>query len=626
MKIDKVKLKSKIPIDEYYQDQLGAPAKTYQNHMVYFCPFHNDEKTPNLAVYFDGSYKCFACDASGGDVFAFHQKRHNLSFPQALNELADKYAPELIQHNSNGNGRTQEIVAEYDYRDESGELLFQTVRYKPKDFKYRKPDGNGDWIWNLQGVRRVPYRLPELIASEGEIYVCEGEKDVDRLVDLGLTATTCPMGAGKWRHEYSEWLKDRDVVIIPDNDPVGREHAGKIACALHGLAKSIKIVSLPGLSEHGDVFDYLDQHTKENLLIEVEKTSFYESATSILERLETWNQIGAMDIKVEWLVDRLIPKGAITVLFGQGGVGKTWLMMDAALNIGNGSPFLNLKTLKTPVIFVDFENPLVTLNTRIKKLGKAENVFFWRSGNSDCKAPKLDSKEWDQYKLLPKDSLLIFDTLRASQGGDENASDSMAVIMNKLKELRDLGMTIVVLHHTSKNQNKLAKGSTAIVDLCDHVLGLWAVKNQEDDTNVEDDEIDEETVYRFGWKDKTRFEPYEVHLTLNPDRGFELAPDPEGKSLLEMHEYLEEHGPLKKTDFAKGVNKHLRIPEKKARKLIGRGDGRYWEIEGAGANNTKMVSIIRLGSLAPPIGPAKPPNRIETLEPQLNKGIYSETI
>ncbi|MEC4681516.1 MAG: AAA family ATPase, partial [Nitrospirota bacterium] len=470
------------------------------------------------------------------------------------------------------------------------------------------------------------YRLPELIASEGEIYVCEGEKDVDRLVGLGFTATTCPMGAGKWRDEYSEWLKDRDVVIIPDNDPIGREHAGKIACALHGLAKSIKIVSLPGLSEHGDVSDFLDQNTKENLLTEVKKATLYESATSLLERLETWNQIGAMDIKVEWLVDRLIPKGAITVLFGQGGVGKTWLMMDAALNIGNGSPFLNLKTLKTPVVFVDFENPLVTLNTRIKKLGEAENVFFWRSGNSECRAPKLDSEGWDQYKLLPKDCLLIFDTLRASQSGDENASDRMAVIMNQLKELRDLGMTIVVLHHTSKNQNKLAKGSTAIVDLCDHVLGLWAVKNQEDDTAVEEDEIDEETVYRFGWKDKTRFEPYEVHLILNPDRGFELAPDPEEKSLLEMQEYLEEHGPLKKTDFAKGVNKHLGIPEKKARKLIGRGDGRYWKIEGAGANNTKMVSIIRLGSLAPPIGPAKPPNRIETLEPQLNKGIYSETI
>jgi len=324
MKIDKTKLKAAIQIDEFYQSELGSPAKTHQNHWVYFCPFHNDENTPNLAlaVYFDGGYKCFACGIKGGDVLAFHQKQHKLSFLDVLNELADKYAPELFQHNSNGNGRTQEIVAEYDYRDESGELLFQTVKYKPKDFKYRRPRVNGGWDWNLYSVRRVLYRLPELIASEGEVYICEGEKDVDRLVGLGFTATTCPMGAGKWRDAYSEWLKDRDVVIIPDNDQVGWEHAGKIACALHGLAKSIKIVNLPGLSEHGDVSDFLDQHTKENLLTEVEKTSFYESATSLLERLETWNQIGAMDIKVEWLVDRLIPKGAITVLFGQGGVGK----------------------------------------------------------------------------------------------------------------------------------------------------------------------------------------------------------------------------------------------------------------------------------------------------------------
>lgn len=580
------------------------------------------KKTPNLVVYFDGGFKCFACDMKGSDVLAFHQKRNSLSFTETLKELAELYAPDLIP----GNCEPPRVIIEYDYRDESGNLLFQTVRYEPKDFRYRRPDGNGGWAWNLNSTRRVLYRLPELIASEGELYLCEGEKDADRLVESGLTATTCPMGAGKWRDEYSEWFKGRDVVIIPDKDQVGRDHSNNIATCLHGLAKSIKIVSLPSLPEHGDVSDYLEQHTKEDLLFEVKKTPFFEGATSILTRLETWNQIGEMDIEVEWLVDRLIPKGAITLLFGQGGVGKTWLMMDMALNIGNGSPFLNLKTQKTPVIFIDFENPLVTLNARIKKLGKAENVFFWRSGNTNCKAPKLDSIEWDQYKQLPKDSLLIFDTLRASQGGDENASDGMAVIMNKLKELRDLGMTIVVLHHTSKNQNKLPKGSTAIVDLSDHVLGLWPVRNQEDDTAVEEDQIDEETIYRFGWKDKTRFEPYEVHLVLNPDKGFELAPDPEEKSLLEMQGYLAENGPIKKTDFATGVNKHLRIAEKKARKLIDRGVGQYWSIEETGANNTKMVSIIGFGSLATPIGTAKPPNRIEMPETQVKKEVYSEII
>jgi len=47
MKIDKTKLKSGIPIEGYYQDQLGAPAKTNQNHWVYLCPFHKENSEPS---------------------------------------------------------------------------------------------------------------------------------------------------------------------------------------------------------------------------------------------------------------------------------------------------------------------------------------------------------------------------------------------------------------------------------------------------------------------------------------------------------------------------------------------------------------------------------------------------
>jgi hypothetical protein len=105
-----------------------------------------------------------------------------------------------------------QIVAEYDYRGEQGELLFQVVRFEPKDFRQRRPDGHGGWIWGLGNVRRVLYRLPELLKapSEQPVFVVEGEKDVDALIAMGLSATTCPMGAGKWLPEYSESLRGRD--------------------------------------------------------------------------------------------------------------------------------------------------------------------------------------------------------------------------------------------------------------------------------------------------------------------------------------------------------------------------------------------------------------------------------
>jgi len=238
---------------------------------------------------------------------------------------------------------------------------------------------------------------------------------------------------------------------------------------------------------------------------------------TILSKLETWESIRSMDIKVEWIVDRLVPKESIIVLFGKGGIGKTWLVMDIARSVGSGTPFLGLRTTKSQVIFLDFENPLAVLNIRTQKLGEADGVWFWRANNSNLKAPRLDSKEWELYKQLPPGAVLIIDTLRAAQGRDENASDQMGMITGRLKELRDLGFTVILLHHTAKNSDTAAKGSTAIVDLADHILGLTIIKKKSDGSEVilDDEDSDDTAVYRFGIRGKTRFEPYHLHLTLN---------------------------------------------------------------------------------------------------------------
>jgi hypothetical protein len=161
---------------------------------------------------------------------------------------------------SSANGK-QRIVATYDYHDEAGKLLYQTVRYAPKDFRQRQPDGKGDWLWNLQGVRRVLYRLPQLRAAPHEqpVFVPEGEKDVDNLAKVGLLATTNACGAkSKWLPEYSESLRGRHVFIIPDNDDSGRDHAESVAQALCGIAAGITVLVLPGLPEKGDVSDWLE--------------------------------------------------------------------------------------------------------------------------------------------------------------------------------------------------------------------------------------------------------------------------------------------------------------------------------------------------------------------------------
>jgi hypothetical protein len=155
-------------------------------------------------------------------------------------------------------GPKRRIVAHYAYRDPHGALLFEAVRFEPKSFAQRRPDGCGGWVWGLDGVQRVPYRLPELLNTLGTVYVTEGEKDADRLADMNLTATCNPCGAGNWRSEFSQHFEGREVLVLPDNDGAGLAHADDVARALYPVAKSVRVVWLSGVPEKGDVSDWLD--------------------------------------------------------------------------------------------------------------------------------------------------------------------------------------------------------------------------------------------------------------------------------------------------------------------------------------------------------------------------------
>jgi hypothetical protein len=605
-----------LEIISHLAPQLSHACQSPGRHVK--CPCHGEQDGFRL---FDNSSETGGgyCNQTGAypDGLALLQWTNDWSFIETLEAVAGYHG--MLGDNERTKP-ARKIVEQYPYRDEDGQLSFEVVRYEPKDFRQRRPDGKGGRVWNLKGVQQVPYRLPELIANTDSVYIPGGEKDCETLAKHGLTATTNAGGEGNWKPEFNEYLKGRDVMIVEDNDEKGRKHGKVIAESLHGIANGIKIIRFEELPHGGDVTDYLQNNTYDDFVGRVKSAPLFKGSYSeyfpgsdLIAELETWNHIRDLDIKVEWVVDRLIPKESITVLFGKGGIGKTWLVMDIARCIGSGIDYLGYKAQQTPVIFIDFENPLSVLNTRTQRLGEANNVHFWRTG-SELKPPKLDSDEWEQYKKLPEGAVLVFDTLRASQSGDENDSRAMANVMNRMKELRDFGFTVILLHHTAKNTDNVSKGSTAIVDLADHILGLTRVRQKEDgqDTIVDDgvEGFDTESVYYFGNYQKTRFEPHGIHLTLNPDRGFELAPDPEEETLKKMHQILQDSGPLLKTAFTIECN-GLGLGVKKLRSLVEKGVGKFWNIETGGTKNAQLVTAIQFGSSATPIGSEKLPNSPE---------------
>lgn len=193
----------------------------------------------------------------GGGVIALVMRENRTDKPEAVKWLQEQGYIEAKPARAKQQSR---IIAAYEYPDEHGEILFRVVRMDPKDFRQQKPDGRGGWEWSTRGVRRILYRLPDILASirSGEtIFVVEGEKSADRLAALGIAATCSPGGAGKWKADCTKSLRGADVVILPDNDEAGRKHAENVAQALYGKAARVRILALPDLPAKGDVHDWL---------------------------------------------------------------------------------------------------------------------------------------------------------------------------------------------------------------------------------------------------------------------------------------------------------------------------------------------------------------------------------
>ena len=220
---------------------------------------------------------------------------------------------------------TKRIETIYDYHDENGALLFQVVRYDPKGFSQRMPDGKGGHVWSIAGVRRVPYRLPELleaVASERLVFIAEGEKDVDALMKLGVPATCNAGGAGKWCDEFSACLKDADVVIIPDKDEQGEKHLAQVSRSLQGVAAKVRVLRLPTKDAH----DWIAAGDTSDRSVEASRWSRQRHlpGRSARRGVRLLRRLSDVDVEaVEWFWDLRLARGKITILGGDPDIGKS---------------------------------------------------------------------------------------------------------------------------------------------------------------------------------------------------------------------------------------------------------------------------------------------------------------
>ena len=213
--------------------------KPTSNGIEALCPAH-DDKNPSLTASYTDKKILVKCQAG-------------CNFDEISSAIGMDQSQFFV---SKEISTPKKIVDKYRYENKDGNLSYNVVRFEPKDFRPQRPDGK----WILEGVERVPYRLPQMLTGikEGrDIILLEGEKDCDNAEKIGLVATTFAGGAGKWREEYSKLFQNAKVVCLPDNDPAGRKGMNLIASQITQVAKSVHWLELPDIPEKGDLSDWL---------------------------------------------------------------------------------------------------------------------------------------------------------------------------------------------------------------------------------------------------------------------------------------------------------------------------------------------------------------------------------
>jgi hypothetical protein len=387
-------------------------------------------------------------------------------------------------------GRSK-IAETYDYVDHAGATVSQTVRYEPKRFSQRRPNGAGGWVWNLDGVALVLYQLPEVIAAVAQgraVFVVEGEKDVESLRALGLVATTNPMGAGKWRASYSEILRGADVVLFPHNDDAGRKHVQHIAASLRGTAKRVRILDIaavwPQCPEKGDISDWIAAGgTAEKLNELLGALPEWQAPPQRLSPLSL-AEFFSLSIKPrEMLLAPIIPEKGTAMLYASRGTGKTHIALGMAYAVATGTKFLKWTAPKPRrVLLIDGEMPAAALQERLA------NIVAGTKG-SEAASEMLKILAGDlieeggignlalpdvQAELAPAlegVDLLILDNLSSLTAViRDNDAESWGPIQDWLLRLRRRGMSVLIVHHAGKGGQQ--RGTSRREDVLDTSISL----------------------------------------------------------------------------------------------------------------------------------------------------------
>jgi hypothetical protein len=419
------------------------------------------------------------------------------------------------------------VVSVYPYVDEHNRLLYENVRMHPKDFRQRRYDVSGSPVWNLEGVRRVPYRLPEMIAARDkgqDVFLCEGEKDADAVRELGFVASNFK----QWREEFNPFVQGVHVVLLADHDKPGLKMAEEAARIILKAAASVKIVDVwadKELTDSGglDVSDYVRYCVESEGL---EADAIKERVCQMADRTASWRDPEGAKAEDYFLVrsgnawineakSRPAPKrlfgkfwfeNELCILFADTNVGKSILAVQIADAISRGgadgdNPELKTEVTAQKVVYFDFELTAKQFESRFSEAVEGSEAYanhydfhpnFYRAEinpeTSDiggfAKFEDFLNHALETTVVTSGAKVLIIDNLTYLRDETENARNALP-LMKYLKALKaKYGLSILALAHTPKRDSSKPlgrndlQGSKMIINFCDSSFAIGESQRQ----------------------------------------------------------------------------------------------------------------------------------------------------
>jgi hypothetical protein len=482
------------------------------------CRFHEDS-TASGTVFLDGNggYHCNGCGASG-NVFQFQAKIAGCSIAEAERQVAE------ITGAKPDRGFLAEklgpVVATYDYRDETGRVLYQKRRYQPegqpKTFRTYRPDGER-WIAGIDGdvlTRRVLYNLP-LVVTANVVAVCEGEKDCENVMQTALYAgnadvrfaATCnldgawkPGDRPKWLPEYDAFFAGKLVFVFRDNDESGDAWSSHVAASVARYARQVRIVTLEGLLEKGDVSDWLQAHSGEELRKAMHASPTREEPKSVrkpffLDAVDFASEAPAL---VDWLVEGAIPRGVNGIICGDPKASKSFHAVDLAMSLACGVDWLGMRVprrVRTALVSRE-DSPSLT-QRRINRLlsGNARyglHLSSWMLVNTRRQLAdfKVTTDEHlgqliDELKQF-RVELVVLDVFRSLHDSEENDNTEVQLVLQRINRIQnECECAVALVHHINKvsadNIFKGLRGASAIHGWMEWGIGISVTNPEEED-------------------------------------------------------------------------------------------------------------------------------------------------